>query len=41
LEEAGFVDTAMGLQMRRTNVIEKAKEAEAEDEDDSDVVETA
>ncbi len=41
LEEAGFVDTALGLQMRRTNVIEKAKETEPEDEDDSDVVETA
>jgi ATP-dependent Lhr-like helicase len=41
LEEAGFVDTAMGLQMRRTNVIEKTKEAEPDEEDDSDVVETA
>jgi ATP-dependent helicase Lhr and Lhr-like helicase len=41
LEEAGFVDTALGWQMRRTNVIEKAKEAEPEDEDDTDTVETA
>jgi ATP-dependent Lhr-like helicase len=41
LEEAGFVDTAMGLQMRRTNVIEKTKEPDPDDEEDSDVVETA
>jgi ATP-dependent Lhr-like helicase len=41
LEESGFVDTAMGLQMRRTNVIEKTKEPEPEDDEDSDAVETA
>jgi ATP-dependent Lhr-like helicase len=41
LEEAGFVDTAMGLQMRRTNVIEKSASSEPDDEDESDVVETA
>jgi ATP-dependent Lhr-like helicase len=41
LEESGFVDTSMGFQMRRTNVIEKHKDLAAEDEDDSDVVETA
>lgn len=41
LEEAGFVDTALGWQMRRTNIIEKVKEAAPEDEDDSDAVETA
>ena len=41
LEESGFVDTSMGFQMRRTNVIEKQKELATEDEDDSDAVETA
>jgi ATP-dependent Lhr-like helicase len=41
LEESGFVDTSMGFQMRRTYVIEKQKEVATEDEDDSDVVETA
>ena len=41
LEEAGFVDTSMGFQMRRTNIIEKAK-AEAEEEDEeTDSVESA
>ncbi len=41
LEESGFVDTAMGLQMRRTNIIEKAKDTAIDDDEDSDVVETA
>jgi ATP-dependent Lhr-like helicase len=38
LEESGFLATALGFQMRRTNVVEKAKEADA---DEDDVVETA
>jgi ATP-dependent Lhr-like helicase len=41
LEESGFVEAALGLQMRRTNIIEKAQESEPEDVDDSDAVETA
>jgi ATP-dependent Lhr-like helicase len=41
LEEAGFVDTAMGLQMRRVNVIETTAAAQPDDEDESDPVETA
>jgi ATP-dependent helicase Lhr and Lhr-like helicase len=38
LEESGFLLTALGFQMRRTNIIEKAKEPEI---DEDDVVETA
>ncbi|HWR16602.1 MAG TPA: DEAD/DEAH box helicase [Terriglobales bacterium] len=41
LEESGFVDTALGFQMRRTNIIEKLKDDAAEDEEDADSVETA
>lgn len=37
LEESGFVDTALGFQMRRTNIVEKPSEPAAADED----VETA
>jgi ATP-dependent Lhr-like helicase len=41
LEESGFMDSALGFQMRRTNVFEKPKEVTADDEDETDVVETA
>jgi ATP-dependent helicase Lhr and Lhr-like helicase len=41
VEESGFVDTAMGFQMRRANVVEKPAEPSADDEDEADVVETA
>lgn len=41
LEESGFVDSALGFQMRRTNVFEKPKDVTADDEDETDAVETA
>jgi ATP-dependent Lhr-like helicase len=41
LEQAGFVDTAMGLQMRRVTIIEKTDPTPSDDEEDSDAVETA
>jgi ATP-dependent Lhr-like helicase len=41
LEESGFVDTSMGFQMRRTDIIEKQKELADGDEEGSGAVETA
>jgi ATP-dependent Lhr-like helicase len=41
LEESGFIDTALGFQMRRTNILEHPKGPPGDDEDDAEVVETA
>jgi ATP-dependent Lhr-like helicase len=41
LEESGFLSTALGFQMRRRNVIEKAEKSDAPELDEDESAETA